>query len=262
MTEMPLTTVLAVIAGFIALNGLFVAAEFALVSAPRPAIAHRASKGDSVARRLLAILRSPARQDRYIATAQIGITIASVGLGMYGEHGLAEWLGGQLDAPGVMRSLISLGLAGVVAVTLLAFLHIVFGEMLPKTLALQRTQAVTRLVYWPMRVTFIVAYPFVAVLLGTARTVLRFVGIERQNVEHEQSYTPEELALIVEESARGGALRKEASSLIKELFGFGDLNAGQVMVPRVRVVGIPVGAPPDAIRALVSRHRHTRYPVF
>jgi CBS domain containing-hemolysin-like protein len=262
MTGVPLATLFAIIAGFVALNGLFVAAEFALVSAPRPAIAHRASKGDSVARRLLAILRSPARQDRYIATSQIGITIASLGLGMYGEHGLAAWLGPHLDRTGTLHTLVTHGLAGVLAVTFLTFVHIVVGEMVPKSLALQRTQAVTRLVYWPMRITFIVTYPFVGALYATARAALRLAGIDRQNTEHTQSYTPEELALIVEESARGGALRKEAGSLIKELFGFGDLNAGQVMVPRVRVVGIPVGAPPDAIRALLIKHRHTRYPVF
>ena len=257
-----ISTLIVIIAGFILLNGLFVAAEFALVSAPRPAIAHRASKGDSVARRLLAILRSPTRQDRYIATAQIGVTIASLGLGMFGEHGLSSHLGPHLDAPGVMHTLVTYGLPGAIAVTVLTFLHIVVGEMVPKSLALQRTQAVSSLVYWPMRITFIVAYPFVAGLNATARLVLRLFGIERQSSLHMQSYSPEELALIVDESARGGALRKEAGNLIKELFGFGDLTAGQVMVPRVRVVGIPVGMTPDAIRALLTRHRHTRYPVY
>jgi CBS domain containing-hemolysin-like protein len=113
-----------------------------------------------------------------------------------------------------------------------------------------------------MRIMFIVAYPFVAALNAAARLVLRLFGIERQSSLHMQSYSPEELALIVEESAREGALRKEAGNLIKELFGFGDLTAGQVMVPRVRVVGIPVGMTPDDIRALLTRHRHTRYPVY
>jgi magnesium and cobalt exporter, CNNM family len=259
---MPLTTLSIVIAAFVILNGLFVAAEFALVGAPRPTIADQASKGDSFARRLLAILRSPARQDRYIATSQIGITIASVGLGMYGEHGLAVWLSPQIDLPGMMHTFVTHGLAGLLAVTLLTFVHIVIGEMVPKSLALQHPSGIGRIVYWPMRVTFTLMYPLIVVLNVTARTLLLLVGIRRDTSSHGQSYTPEELALIVDESARGGALRKEAGSMLKELFGFGDLTAAQVMVPRVRVVGIPAGAPVDKIRAVIGRYRHTRYPVF
>ena len=161
---MPLTTLFIVIAAFVILNGLFVAAEFALVSAPRPTIADQASKGDSFARRLLAILRSPARQDRYIATSQIGITIASVGLGMYGEHGLAVWLSPHIDLPGMMHTLVTHGLAGVLAVTVLTFVHIVIGEMVPKSLALQHPSGIGRIVYWPMRVTFTIMYPLIVVL--------------------------------------------------------------------------------------------------
>ena len=259
---MPLITLFVVIAAFVIVNGLFVAAEFALVGAPRPTIAHQASKGDSFSRRLLAILRSPARQDRYIATAQIGITIASVGLGMYGEHGLAVWLAEHIDVRGFLQTLVAHGLAGVLAVALLTFTHIVIGEMVPKSLALQHPSGMGRIVYWPMRVTFVLLYPLITLLNATARAILLLFGIRRDTSTHAQSYTPEEIALIVDESARGGALRKEAGSMMKELFGFGDLTAGEVMVPRVRVVGIPVGAPVDKIRALIAKHRHTRYPVF
>ncbi len=262
MTDVSLLTLFAVVAGFVLFNGLFVAAEFALIGAPRPAIAHSASKGDSVARRLLAILRSPASQERYIATAQIGITIASLGLGMYGEHGLALWLGRHVDGEGFVHTLVEHGLAGVIAVTFLTFVHIVAGEMVPKSLALQRTQAVSRIVYWPMRLMFFVMYPLIAALNATARAALRLIGLKRPAESHGLSHTPEELALIVDESARGGALRKEAGYLIRELFGFADLTAGQVMVPRVRVTGIPVGASPADIRELLTKHRHTRYPVF
>ncbi|HUL74123.1 MAG TPA: hemolysin family protein [Vicinamibacterales bacterium] len=259
---MPWATLLAVIAGFVLVNALFVAAEFALVSAPRPAIAHRAASGDSLARRILAVLRSPGAQDRYIATSQLGITIASVGLGMYGEHSLAAWLAPHVDLPGVLHTLVAHGLTGIVAVAALTYVHIVAGEMVPKSLALQRAEGVVRLVYWPMRVVLIVTYPLVATLHVLARAALLLFGIRRQSAPQAHSYSAEELELIVEESARGGALRKESGALLKELFGFGDLNAGQAMVPRVRVVGIPVGASSDDLRALLTTHRHTRFPVY
>jgi len=150
----------------------------------------------------------------------------------------------------------------VLAVTLLTFVHIVIGEMVPKSLALQHPSGIGRIVYWPMRITFVVMYPLITLLNVTARAILLLFGIRRDTATHAQSYTPEEIALIVDESARGGALRKEAGSMIKELFGFGELTAAQVMVPRVRVVGIPAGAPVEKIRQLIARHRHTRYPVF
>jgi CBS domain containing-hemolysin-like protein len=96
--------------------------------------------------------------------------------------------------------------------------------------------------------------------LGTA--CLTLIGVRRQHNVHEQFHTSEELRLIVEESERGGALRSEAGHLLKELFEFGDLTAGEVMVPRVRMVGLPIGASAAEIRRLLEAHRHTRYPVF
>jgi magnesium and cobalt exporter, CNNM family len=262
MTATPLVTLVGVIAGFVLVNAVFVAAEFALVSAPRATIEHDATRGDRLAGRILRLLRSARRQDRYIATAQLGVTTASLGLGMYGEHSLAVWLEPHLDLPGLLHTLAVHGLAGVLAVTLLTFCHIVVGEMVPKSLALRRPVKAVRIVYWPMRVVLILIYPFVALLNLIGRGCLALLGVRRQVNPREQSYTADELELIVEESARGGALRAEAGRLVRELFDFGDLSAGQVMVPRVRVIGIPVGASPADVRRLLAAHHHTRYPVF
>jgi len=113
-----------------------------------------------------------------------------------------------------------------------------------------------------MRITLFVLYPAVAVSSGVARLALRAVGIRRQDNVREQSYTSEELQLIVEESERGGALRADSGHILRELFEFGDRTAGEAMVPRVRVAGIPVGAKPADIRRLISAHRRTRYPVY
>ncbi|HEX7072212.1 MAG TPA: CNNM domain-containing protein, partial [Rhodothermales bacterium] len=128
-----MTTVL-IIVGLILLNALFVAAEFAIVGAPRSAIDRLAQRGSRGAGLVHRILHNPRRQDRYIATAQLGITLASLGLGMYGEHQLAEWLYDTLEGMGSARWAVSHGLASTLAVAILTYFHIVLGEMVPKSL--------------------------------------------------------------------------------------------------------------------------------
>ncbi|MEO7191672.1 MAG: hemolysin family protein [Vicinamibacterales bacterium] len=256
---MSLPLVLLVSLLFVILNAIFVAAEFALIAAPKPTLEHQARSGDRLAARLLAVLTSPVRQDRYIATAQLGITLASLGLGMYGEHALAAFIEVRLGHVPLV------GHAAAGAALSLGFLtvvHIVIGEMVPKGVALQRPARMARLAHVPMQVMLRVLYPFVAVSNMLARFCLRLFGIRRQENIHEQIYTPEELQLIVEESERGGAIGGDAGKIVRELFEFGDLTASQVMVPRVRVVGIPVGATPDEIQSFVLQHRRTRYAVY
>lgn len=244
---------------FIVANGVFVAAEFALLGSPRASLERQTAGGDRFAKRMLQVLRSSAQQDRYVATAQLGITIASLGLGMYCEHALAEFAAPYLGGIPYMSRAV---LAGTVALGVLTLGHIVFGEMVPKGVALQRPERVARFTYWPMRVTFLLLYPFVALFNAIALLCLRAVGITRQVNLSEQVYTPEELQLIIEESEKGGALRAESGRILRELFEFGELTASQVMVPRVAVVGIPVGATPAVVRQILARQRHTRYPVF
>jgi CBS domain containing-hemolysin-like protein len=242
-------------------NALFVAAEFAVIGSPRTAVEQRAKTGDSMARRLLVILTSPPAQDRYIATAQLGITIASLGLGMYGEHTLAVLLEPHLEWLGQAQVISAHAAASVTAVAVLTYLHIFLGEMIPKAVALSHAERTARLVYWPMRATLILLYPFVVGLNALGNASLRLVGVRRQDTTHEV-YTPEELQLIVAESAEGGALRAESGAVLRELFEFGDRTAGEAMVPRVRVVGIPIGATIDDVREILLEHRHTRYPIY
>jgi CBS domain containing-hemolysin-like protein len=256
---MGITEVLLICLGLVLVNGVFVAAEFALLAAPRPALERSAAGGDRFARTVLAILRSPVRQDRYIATAQLGISLASLGLGMYGEHRLTDLLEpfvGRIPAVG------GAALAATISLAVLTLAHIVFGEMVPKGLALQHPVRVARISAWPMRLTLVLLYPVVRLSSAIARTCLRLVGIKRQQNVHEQVYTPEELQLIVEESQEGGALRAESGRLLRDLFEFGGLTAGEVMVPRVRIAGIPLGAPPERIRTIIAKQRHTRYVVY
>jgi CBS domain containing-hemolysin-like protein len=243
-------------------NALFVAAEFAIVGAPRPSIEHQASEGSFLARAVLRILEDPKLQDRYIATTQIGISVASLGLGMYGEH----WLAGQLEAAlaplGTMAWIASHTTASVIAVAVLTYLHIVIGEMVPKALALQRPHRTVLYVSPVIHALERAILPLVLALNAFGNGLLWLVGIRRREVEGERYHTAEELQFIVQESQAGGLLRGESGQLLRDLFEFGDRTAGEAMVPRVLLVGIPVGAEPDELRAIVRTQAHTRYPVY
>jgi CBS domain containing-hemolysin-like protein len=251
-----------IITALILLNGLFVAAEFAIVGAPRHAIDARAATGNRVAVAVQTILRDPRRQDQYIATAQLGITVASLGLGMYGEHVLADGIYSLLHRPGFPAWLASHGLASVVAIAVLTYFHIVIGEMIPKSVALQRAENMALWVTPPMLWIQTLVYPLVIGLNAIGNWILKVFGVNRQQQTTDQFYTPEELQLIVQESEELGALRAESGQMLQELFEFGDLTAGQVMVPRVRVIAIPAGASPDRIREILGRAPHTRYPII
>lgn len=251
-----------IIAVLILLNALFVAAEFAIVGAPRASIERRAAEGDRVARIVAGILHDPRRQDRYIATAQLGITVASLGLGMYGEHVLAEWIGHALAGLGPLKAAASHTLASVLAVAILTYFHIVVGEMIPKTIALQHADRAAVWVTPPVLVMQKLFYPVVLALNAIGNGLLRLAGINRYVSSGEQYRTPEELQFIVRESQAGGMLRQESADVLQELLEFGDLTAGEVMIPRVRVTGIRAGASADEMLRTLRRSPHTRYPVY
>jgi CBS domain containing-hemolysin-like protein len=253
---------LGIIALLVIANGLFVAAEFAIVGAPRANIEHQADQGNLLAKRVLRILEDPRRQDRYIATTQVGISVASLGLGMYGEHVLAEWIALRLEPYDENRWIAAHAMASVIAVSILTYLHIVVGEMVPKALALQRA-ARTVLYVSPIILALQTALlPVIVGLNAIGNGLLRLIGVKRQEVDTERYHTTEELQYIIEESQEGGMLRGESGRILRELFEFGDLTAGEVMVPRVMLTGIAVGTEPDELNAIVQASPHTRYPIF
>ncbi len=250
-----------VILFLILVNGLFVAAEFALAGAPRAAIEQRALKGHPVACLVKKILSDPRQQDRYIATAQLGITIASLGLGMYGEHVIADWIYHFLQSLGAAGWYAAHTLASILAVTILTYFHIVLGEMVPKSMALV-SAADTALYTTPvLRVFQYALYPLVIGLNATGNWCLKLMGIKRE-LSAAYYLTPTELEFLVKESHEGGLLQAEAGRVLRDLFEFGELTAGEVMVPRVRVTGLPRDATPERIMALVRSTRHSRYPVY
>lgn len=251
-----------IVAGLIVLNGVFVAAEFAIIGSSRPAIERAARRGNRAARMVHEILRDAREQDRYIATAQLGITSASLALGMYGEHLLAEWLAQRLEALGEMRWVGAHGLASVIAVVFLSYLHVVLGEMVPKSLALQAPGKVAMAIAAPMRAVELALYPFVIGLNGIGNAVLRLVGVERSAMSEESYRTADELSFIVAESRAGGLLAREPARIIQELLEFSDLTAGEVMVPRTRVAALALGSGRDEVAEVLRAERHTRFPVY
>ncbi len=252
---------IAVIAVLLALNALFVAAEFAIIGAPHTVMERLAAGGSRRAAGVARIQGDPRRQDRYIATAQLGITMASLGLGMYGEERLAAWIAPRLAWEGAPAWLASHALAGAAALIVLSYLHIVIGEMVPKAVALARSE---RAVLWltpTMLAAQLATYPLVAGLNGIGNAILRLFGIDRR-FGGGQLYSPEELRYIVREAERGGMLRSAAADVVDELLEFGQLNAREVMVPRVRIHGIEVGAALSELTQVVTLAPHARYPVY
>ncbi|MBX9669023.1 MAG: hemolysin family protein, partial [Candidatus Obscuribacterales bacterium] len=246
----------------ILMNAMFVASEFAVVSAPRMAIEGLAQSGSARARQVMTILKEPIKQDRYIATSQVGITVASLGLGMYGEQVLAHWLEtlfGTLDFAHVVGIH---AIASAVALLLLTYFHIVLGEMVPKSLALQRSESLILWLVVPMTFFMRLFWPIIIALNGASNFLLKtFLGIDRTQSSI-AAFTPEEIGFIVKESETEGILSDEMSTVIKELFDFGDRIVEEIMVPRVHMVALPMRPTAAQIRQVLTNSLHTRYPVY
>jgi putative hemolysin len=241
-------------------NGFFVAAEFALVSARPTRIDRLAASGNFAARLVQAAQADP---NRFISAAQLGITVASLLLGWLGEETFARLLHAPLGRflPDEGAWLTAHGLASAGALILITFLHITLGEQVPKMLALQRAETVVMLAAPPTAFLARIFQPFIAVLYGFTNLVLRLLGLEFHAEEH-AVHSPEELRLLVGRSAKAGLISAPERDLVERAFAFGDLTAGEMMVPRTELVGIPVNASMrDAVR-IARRHRHTRFPVY
>jgi CBS domain containing-hemolysin-like protein len=258
-----LAIILVVTLCLVALNGLFVASEFGIISAPRAALGTLARQGDSIAAGANRIVSDPQQLDRYIATAQIGITCATLGLGMYSEHSLTKLLDGWLLAVGFPETsawVSSHGLALVIALGFVTYVHVVVGEMIPKALALTHALGTVRWVFRPMALAGLVLRPLVLALNHTGNAVLRLIGFHRgRGASH--YYEPDELEELVRESRQSGLIPEEGERIFREIIDFSDITAAEAMVPRVRLDSIPANATPDELREIVRAHPRTRYPV-
>lgn len=239
------------------LNGFFVAAEFAIVKVRSSQIALQA--GSSSKRAAQIIIDN---LDGFLAATQLGITLASLGLGWIGEDVVSHLILNLIEALGFQISPeLAHNIALPVAFTILTVLHIVFGELAPKTLAIRYPTATTLSVSTPLRAFHFVFKPFISVLNGFANLILKLMGIKPVH-ESEEIHSEEELKLIIAESEEGGAIETSERELIQNVFDFDNRIVKQVMVPRFKISGIATTTNIEEALQIMLREGYSRYPVF
>lgn len=249
----------AVVIVLILINGFFVAAEFGLVGARRTRLKELAKSGNRFARvaeKLIGDL------DQTIAATQLGITVASLLVGWIGEETLADVFMNFLHfLPPTIATVTSHSIAVACAFIFITLMHVVLGELIPKSVAIQFPNRTALYISQPMRIVLILFKPFVWVLNGIGNFGLRLVGLPPAK-GHQMVHTVDELKMVIDASHRGGALDSLEKDLLTKVFKFGDLVARQVMVPRTDMSCIHVKANLEEVVDVASRTGHTRFPVF
>jgi len=244
----------------VAANGFFVAAEFSLVSVRKTRIDELVAEGN---RRARVVRRSLRDLDSYIAATQLGITMSSLALGWVGEPALAALLDPLFESilPENAAFISAHTVAFVIAFSIITVLHIVFGELAPKTVALQRSEATSMWIAGPLEVFLRIFRPIIAAMNGLGRLVVRSAGLQ-DNSGHGLIHSEAELRMLVTASAQGGHLEETEQEIIDRAFMFHDDMAADVMLPRTEMVGFPLNATPEQARQLLTTHRMERYPVY
>jgi CBS domain containing-hemolysin-like protein len=243
----------------VAANGFFVASEFALVGARRTRIDALAKAGNRRAKLASSAIH---RLDHYISGTQLGITLASLGLGWVGESTIAQMLIGVFSSlPDPFDVVATHAVAGTIAFAFITFLHIVLGELAPKSMALLYPEATSLWTAGPLIVFSRIFTPFIAVLNGTANLLLRSVGL-RAPTEMERVHRPEELEMLLTQSYEHGLLGEEPVEMIRGVFHLSETTAAEIMTPRTEVIGLPVETPLDEAADFILEQGHSRYPVF
>jgi len=244
----------------VGINGVFVAAEFALVGARRSRFQVMADQGNGAARWLLRVFDREAGKDSYIAIAQLGITLASIGLGMYGEPAVARWLYGPLEGLGLSYAQ-SHVVGFAIALGAITFLHVVFGEMIPKAMALQAPERVSLSLNPAMRLFGVLFRPMVFLLNKAAFALMRVLGIPDPG-KTAMLYSSEELEIATGEVVASGQLDDAQQRLISNIFEMEDRTVEELMTSRARMVSLSGSAEPAEIARLITEHSLSRYPVF
>jgi putative hemolysin len=237
----------------VAANGFFVAAEFSLVAVRRSRVAQLVAAGR---RNAQALQRAVDNLDAYLAATQLGITISSLALGWIGEPALARLIEPFLS--GLLGSFAAVGahaIAVAVAFFIITALHIVLGELAPKSLALQRTEATALRVVRPLGTFLFLLRPAIVTLNGLGNLVLRLCGLRPGTVE-ESLHSPEELKLLIAASHEGGLLQEAQQEVVERVLNIGDRRINDIMTPRVDVDWIDINDNPGEILRSIRECRH------
>jgi CBS domain containing-hemolysin-like protein len=258
---MTTTTALLLLLGamaLVAMNGFFVVAEFSLVSVRRSRVDELVAQGNSVARVVRHAISDP---DRFIAATQLGITLASLGLGWIGEPAFAWLLTPLIGAlPAPWDEALVHSIAAAVAFAIITFLHVVLGELAPKSVALQYPERASLIVARPIVLVENLFRPIIWLLNGTGNGLLRLLGLD--TVQGHQVHSAKELRILMRESQAGGAIEAGQEEMLQKVFEFGERQVREVMTPRPGVVGIEKGATLQDLLAIFAEARHARFPVY
>ena len=240
------------------LNGFFVGAEFALIAARRSKIEQLAESGS---KRATVALRSVRELSLMLAGAQLGITMASLGLGAVAEPAVAHLVEGGLESivhlsPGLLHTI-----SFVIALTIVVFFHMVVGEMAPKNIAIAEPEKSALWLAIPFRFYTVLFRPFIWLLNVIANAGVRAFGVEPRDELHDV-HSSSEIGILVAESARGGYIDRFEHRLLSGAVSFSDRDVASVMVPRTDLVAIPHTATPDELEHLVLESGHSRFPVY
>ena len=240
-------------------NGFFVAAEFALVRSRRTRLDTMARGGDAKAR---LALRATDNLPRLLSASQLGITLASLALGWVAESTLGEVLASWFGSlPLAIEQSLRVSFGAIVALASVTYLHVVFGELAPRAVALNHPEQFARWLVPPLMVFAWLSTPFIAVLNRSSQAVLKLFG-QRGDMLDQPVHSPDELRLIVEQSQELGAIPAQDADLIEGVFEFSEKNAREVMTPRTNVVAMPIDATLDEALAIVEENAFSRYPAY
>jgi CBS domain containing-hemolysin-like protein len=242
------------------LNGYFVASEFALVAVRKTRIDELVKQGNKSAK---LVQKSIAHLDTFISATQLGITLASLALGWIGEPAIAHFLEPIFNnyLPENLSVVSSNGLAIVIAFTTITFLHIVLGELVPKTVALQKAEITSLLIITPLTLFATVFKPFIWILNVAGSLVLKLVGFPAPS-GHQLVHSEEEIKMILAQSVEEGALEKEEVEMVYKVFTLGDTPVSKIMVPRTKIIAFEKNTPINKVIKTTQEHQDSRFPVY
>ena len=250
---------LAAVAFLVLANGFFVAAEFAIVTVRKTRIDQLVAEGHRQAR---AVRRAISDPDGYIAATQLGITMASLGLGWIGEPAIAEFVHPAVTfLPTGIAEATSHSVAVAIAFAIMTALHITLGELAPKTIALERAEATALLVVKPTELFMRACWPFIRLLNGVGRGIVRLLGLQGAG-GHALVHSEAELKMLVTASQEAGVLEEQEEQMLHRGFDFADLTAGQVMMPRTELVAGEEHTSGDALLHAIGKAGYATIPVY